>query len=83
MDLDIFMMFSSISGVLGMPGLGNFIDALAYLRRAQSLPATSVAYGVWGGEGIAAKLTSRITRTHLAQFGLDPLHLEDGLELFK
>ena len=89
MDLDIFMMFSSISGVLGMPGLGNyaaantFVDALAHHRRAQSLPATSVAYGIWGGEGMAAKLNSRTIRTHLAQFGLGPLRPEDGLELFE
>ena len=89
MDLDIFMMFSSISGVLGMPGLANyaaantFVDALAHLRRAQSLPAASIAYGVWSGKGMAAKLNGRTTRTHLAQFGLDPLLPEDGVELFE
>ena len=89
MDLDIFMMFSSISGVLGMPGLGNyaaantFLDALAHLRRSQGLPATSVAFGTWGGEGMAANLNGRTTLAHLAQFGLDPLQPEDGLELLK
>ena len=50
-DLDFFVMFSSISGVMGLPGLGNyaaansFVDMLAYLRQAQGLPATSLAYG--------------------------------------
>ena len=89
MDLDIFMVFSSISGVLGLPGLGNyaaantFVDALAHLRRAQGLPATSVAYGVWGGKGMGANLSGRTARTHLTRFGLDPLSPADGLESFE
>lgn len=89
MNLDVFMMFSSISGVLGMPGLGNyaaanvFLDSLAHLRRCQGLPATSVAYGVWGGDGMAAGLTSKSTLAHLAKFGLDPLLPEAGLHLLE
>ncbi|KAK9778851.1 putative Polyketide synthase [Seiridium cardinale] len=88
MDLDLFMMFSSISGVMGMQGLANyaaantFLDALAHLRRAQRLPATSVAYGTWAGDGMASKLIGT-TRSHLNQFGLDPLKPQEGLELFK
>ncbi|PYI27831.1 polyketide synthase [Aspergillus indologenus CBS 114.80] len=89
MDLDVFVMFSSIAGVLGMPGLGNyaaansFLDALAQQRRAQRLPATSIAYGVWEGAGMATGLTGRTTLTHLAKFGLDPLKAEQGLKLFE
>lgn len=88
MDLDLFMMFSSITGVMGLPGLGNyaaanaFIDVLAYLRRAQGLPATSVAYGIWGGHGMAATLVST-TRAHLSQLGLGLLAPEAGLDLFE
>ncbi|MCJ1238967.1 hypothetical protein MMC14_006959 [Varicellaria rhodocarpa] len=88
MDLDLFMIFSSISGVMGLPGLGNyaaansFIDVLAYLRRAQGLPATSVAYGTWGGDGMATTLVST-TRTHLSQLGLGFLAPEAGLKLFE
>ncbi|KAI0602189.1 hypothetical protein F4775DRAFT_227770 [Biscogniauxia sp. FL1348] len=88
MDLDLFVMFSSISGVMGMQGLANyaaanvFLDALAHLRRAQGLPATSVAYGTWAGSGMASRLVGT-TLSHLAQFGLDPLTPEEGLELFK
>ncbi|OGM45074.1 hypothetical protein ABOM_006616 [Aspergillus bombycis] len=87
MKLDFFMMFSSISGVMGMPGLGNyaaantFLDALAYWRQAQHFPATSVAYGVWAGDGMALELTGRTTLAHLAKFGLDALIPEDGLKL--
>ncbi|KAL8826215.1 MAG: hypothetical protein Q9191_003942 [Dirinaria sp. TL-2023a] len=88
MDLDLFMTFSSISGIMGLPGLGNyaaansFIDVLAYLRRAQGLPATSVAYGTWGGDGMAATLVST-TRAHLSQLGLGFLTPEVGLKLFE
>ncbi|CAD6592399.1 MAG: hypothetical protein ASARMPRED_006249 [Alectoria sarmentosa] len=89
MDLDLFVMFSSISGVLGMVGLGNyaaantFLDTLAHFRQAQRLPATSVAYGVWGGVGMAAGLTGRTTLTHLAKFGLEPLKPQEGLDLLE
>ena len=88
MDLDLFMMFSSISGIMGLPGLGNyaaansFIDVLAYLRQAQGLPATSVAYGTWGGDGMATTLVST-TRAHLSQLGLGFLAPEVGLKLFE
>ena len=89
MDLDLFVMFSSISGILGMMGQGNyaavniFLDMLAHLRRAQHLPATSVAYGAWEGEGMAAGLTGKPTLTRLAKFGLDPLRPEEGLDLLE
>ncbi|PWI71314.1 putative polyketide synthase protein [Purpureocillium lilacinum] len=88
MKLDIFVMLSSISGVLGMPGLANyaaantFLDALAYLRHAQHLPATSVAYGTWDSQGMVTSL-AKTTRTHLVQFGLDFLNPEHGLEGFE
>ena len=90
MDLDLFMMFSSISGIMGLPGLANyaaansFIDVLAYLRQAQGLPATSVAYGTWGGDGdgMATSLVST-TRAHLSQLGLGFLAPEVGLKLFE
>lgn len=88
MDMDFFFMFSSISGIMGMPGLANyaaantFLDALAYSRRAHYLPATSVAYGTWMGDGMASKLTGT-TQAHLVHFGLDLLTPEDALELFE
>ncbi|KAH8891135.1 polyketide synthase [Thozetella sp. PMI_491] len=88
MDLDLFVLFSSISGVMGMPGLANyaaantFLDALAHFRRAQALPATSVAYGTWSGDGMGSKLAAT-TQSHLGHFGLDPLTPEEGLDLFR
>ncbi|MFN0021880.1 MAG: SDR family NAD(P)-dependent oxidoreductase [Pirellulaceae bacterium] len=53
-DLDFFLMLSSISSVLGLVGQLNyaaanyFQDSLAEFRRQQGLPATSVNLGVLG-----------------------------------
>lgn len=87
-DVDLFVMLSSISGVIGLPGLGNyaaansFIDVLAHLRRAQRLPATSMAYGTWAGNGMVTTLVPA-TRVHLSRLGLGFLSPEAGLELLE
>ncbi|MER6079721.1 amino acid adenylation domain-containing protein [Streptomyces sp. NPDC001833] len=88
LDLDFFLLFSSISDILGAPGQGNyaaanaFLDSLAYLRRAQGLPATSVAWGPWEGEGMAATLSER-DRARISRTGMDALSPQDGLELLE
>ncbi|MFK0247937.1 type I polyketide synthase [Amycolatopsis azurea] len=57
-DLDAFVLFSSISATWGsglQPAYGaanTFLDSLAEQRRAAGLPATSVAWGSWGGGGM-------------------------------
>lgn len=86
LDLDFFVLFSSISGVLGLPGLGNyaaantFLDALAHFRRAHHLPATSIAYGTWEGGGMASRIVQS-TMSQISQLGLDMLAPQDGLAL--
>ncbi|KAF2656381.1 ketoacyl-synt-domain-containing protein [Lophiostoma macrostomum CBS 122681] len=84
-DLDFFVLFSSIFGIMGMPGHGSyaaantFLDALAHTRRAENLPATSIAYGAWEGEGMASGIITS-TMTHFTQSGLGMLTIAEGLQ---
>ncbi|MGN9789439.1 beta-ketoacyl synthase N-terminal-like domain-containing protein, partial [Nonomuraea sp. ZG12] len=57
LDLDAFVLFSSITATWGVGEHGTYaaanahLDALAENRRARGLPATSVAWGVWSSGG--------------------------------
>ncbi len=61
LQLDCFVMFSSVSSIFGNPAQGNygaanaFIDSLAHHRQALGLPALTVNWGVLGGEGYVAR----------------------------
>jgi acyl transferase domain-containing protein/acyl carrier protein len=71
-DLDAFVLFSSGAAVWGSGhqaayGAANaYIDALAHQRRAQGKAATSIAWGAWGGDTMAAE-------GDLSRYGLDPM----------
>jgi acyl transferase domain-containing protein/acyl carrier protein len=93
LDLSAFVMFSSSAGLLGGPGQGNyaaansFLDALATQRQQQGLPATSLAWGMWGQESnllgdIGSAEIEQLLRQARTLLGFAPIPTERGLELF-
>ena len=61
LPLDVFVLFSSISALIGNPGQGAYVaanvvfDAMAHVRRAQGLPATSINWGALSEVGMVAQ----------------------------
>ncbi|MFI5783803.1 type I polyketide synthase, partial [Nocardia sp. NPDC051570] len=87
-NLRAFVLFSSLAGVLGGPGQGNyaaanaFLDALAVQRRARGMTGLSLAWGPWVPTG---GMTSRLDDAHrrrIADAGFGELTVADGLALF-
>ena len=87
-ELEFFALFSSLAGVLGSAGQGNyaaangFLDALAADRRARGLAGVSVAWGAWADGGMAAGLDDA-SRSRLARQGMGTLTPERGVALFE
>ena len=88
LDLSAFVLFSSLAGTLGTPGQANyaaanaFLDALAARRRAENLPATSIAWGGWGETGGSVGRMSEADLARMEQAGVVALSDARGLELF-
>ena len=86
-ELSAFVLFSSAAGALGAPGQGNYaaantyLDALAQMRSAEGLPATSIAWGLWSGEAGMAGELSEADLARMRRAGIEPLAEEHGLEL--
>ncbi|MDR2443917.1 MAG: SDR family NAD(P)-dependent oxidoreductase, partial [Deltaproteobacteria bacterium] len=62
MDLECFVMYSSMASIMGTHGQSNyvaantFLDALACYRRANFWPATSINWGAWSNIGAVARM---------------------------
>ena len=88
LDLSMFVLFSSVAGVLGNPGQGNYaaanaaLDAIAERRRARGLPATSIAWGLWEERSGMTGHLDGADLSWLERAGILPLPTGDGLRLF-
>ncbi|MGF1521110.1 MAG: alpha/beta fold hydrolase [Leptolyngbyaceae cyanobacterium] len=85
-NLDFFVLFSSAASLLGSPGQSNyaaanaFLDALAYSRRKQGLPAQTINWGPWQAGGLA---TQQQTVQRLSIRGVQSFTPEEGIRLFE
>ncbi len=89
-ELTAFVVFSSVSSVFLGAGTGSyaaanaFLDAVAQRRRAEGLPATSLAWGLWDQAtgGMAAGMDD-LTRSRMnRRGGVLPMSPDEGMDLF-
>ncbi|MEU2779748.1 type I polyketide synthase, partial [Streptomyces sp. NPDC007162] len=88
LDLSMFVVFSSLAGILGGGGQGNyaagnaFLDALMQQRRHDGLPGLSLAWGAWTTEVGRTGELSEVDLRRIARSAIPPVAAGQGMELF-
>jgi acyl transferase domain-containing protein/NADPH:quinone reductase-like Zn-dependent oxidoreductase/acyl carrier protein/NADP-dependent 3-hydroxy acid dehydrogenase YdfG len=87
LDLSAFVLFSSMAGIVGSPGQGNyaaansFLDGLAAFRRAHGLAGLSVAWGLWEQASAMTQHLADRDKARMSRAGLAPLSTYQALQL--
>ncbi|MET9701340.1 SDR family NAD(P)-dependent oxidoreductase, partial [Streptomyces sp. NPDC006529] len=92
LGLSAFVLFSGAAASFGAAGQANyaaanaFLEGLAEQRRAEGLPAVSLAWGLWapqaGGSGGMAGQLDEVDLRRIARDGVGALAGHEGLALF-
>ncbi|MBI1216326.1 MAG: SDR family NAD(P)-dependent oxidoreductase, partial [Alphaproteobacteria bacterium] len=86
LPLDHFILYSSISTLIGNPGQGNYVAANAYLealaswRQASGLPATCISWGPIGDAGYLSR-NDAVKENLASRLGAAPLSVQQALAL--
>lgn len=88
LPIDFFVMFSSGAALMGSPGQSNyaaansFMDAVAYVRRAQGRPAVAINWGSWAEVGMASEVGEAHRRRWASQ-GLGMIAPAEGVRMLQ
>jgi 5-hydroxydodecatetraenal polyketide synthase CpkA len=87
-DLNGFVVYSSIAGLIGNAGQANYaaantyLDALAQYRSALGLPALSLAWGLWNQTSTISGTLDAAGLQRIKRLGLLPLAADEAMGLF-
>ena len=82
-QLDYFVLYSSVSALIGNPhqasyaAANSFLDGLAHLRKSEGLPVTSVSLGAIGGAGVLTR--NQQLEGHLSGLGIHAIPAPQAL----
>ncbi|MFE1863749.1 type I polyketide synthase, partial [Streptomyces anandii] len=85
--LSAFVLFSGAAAVFGAAGQGNyaaanaFLEALAQRRRAEGLPASALAWGLWAEASGMTGALDDVDLRRMSRGGVMPLPTDEGLAL--
>ncbi|CDJ36148.1 uncharacterized protein EMH_0066080 [Eimeria mitis] len=86
-DLDMFVLFSSISTLPGNDALATYaaanayLDSLSYWRRSQGLKAQSIQWGPWNDVGMVTR-NEKLDRVFKSR-GIKPFMPEEGIKVME